>query len=128
MAWEQRGNHRYYYRGVCQDGRVKKIYCGGGFAGLAALDADIRRREERQAQLLAWLTFRRRLDEIETLSRQLQERCDLLAQAILLASGFHRLNRFPWCRWHAAWRAARSSARTCCPRRATHARGPSQKR
>ncbi len=114
MAWERRGHRLFYYRGIRQDGRVRKIYCGGGLAGLAALDADLRRREEPQA--VAWLTLRRTLDEIANLSRRLRERCDLLAHAVLLAAGFHRPNRVQWRRWHAARRAVQPSTRTRRPR------------
>ncbi len=117
MAWEKHGRRTYYYRSikVKVEGRVKKVYCGTGVVGLAACEADLRRREQRQAQMVAWLKERANFDAIEAHSRQLRQWCDLLVEAVLLAVGFHRPNRVRWRRWYAAHRAAQASARAGSP-------------
>src|SRR5260370_23738778 len=104
MAWEKHGRRAYYYRAIRVAGRVRKVYCGGGMVGQLAAAADARRRADQQAQLVGWLAGRARLEEVECLTRQLQKECELLAEAVLLAAGFHRPERRHWRRWHDAWR------------------------
>src|SRR5262245_26382578 len=106
MVWEKRGKAWFYYRSARAAGRVKKVYCGGGTLGCIAAELDVRRRDERQAALIALAGKRARLQEIQALARRLDAECALLLEAALLVSGFHRPNRVPWRRWHAARRAA----------------------
>src|SRR5262245_24017823 len=104
MAWELRRNVRFYYRSRRCNGTVKKVYCGSGVVGQMAAEADAQRRLERQEQLAACQAQRIREQELQTLGRQLEGQCRLLADAVLLANGFHRPRRMKWRRWHAARR------------------------
>jgi hypothetical protein len=105
LTWEKRGEQSFYYCGRRIDGKVVKTYCGGGLAGRAAAEADARRRIEEQARRSALLAEQERLKELESLARPLYEQCELLAEAPLLAAGYHRPFRQPWRKSHAARRA-----------------------
>src|SRR3954447_10261663 len=100
MGWEKRGKARFYYRGVRVNGRVKKVFCGGGALGRVAAELDARRRDERQARLDALAAERVRVREVQSLSRRLDAGCGLLTEAVLLVNGFHCPNRVPWRKWH----------------------------
>jgi hypothetical protein len=107
MAWEKRGRRTYFYRSVRTGRRTRKVYCGGGAVGQMAAAADARRREQRQADLVARQAKAAHLQEVEGLARELRARCQLLADAVLLVSGFHRPYRLAWRTWHAARRASK---------------------
>jgi hypothetical protein len=100
MAWEKRAARRYYYRSVRRDGRVTKIYYGSGSAGQAAAEEDDARHARHRAETAAWLADQVRLEPLIALARQMQAVAQLLADAVLLAAGFHRAkNRQPWRPW-----------------------------
>ena len=113
MAWEKHDQRAYYYRSIRVGGRVKKVYCGAGVVGRSAAEADARRRIEEQARRSALLAEKQRLKELESLAGQLGEQCELLAEAALLAAGYHRPFRQPWRRSHAARRAFPGCAARC---------------
>lgn len=50
MAWEQRGNRRYYYRAKKIGGRVVKHYLGAGIAAHNAAAKDKAARDRRIAE------------------------------------------------------------------------------
>lgn len=102
MAWETRAKQKYYYRASRVGGKVKKVYCGGGAAGLAGAEADTTRRMKHQADALAWLVEKTRLEAITAFGRSYTEACELLADAALLCAGFHRAKRSPWRAWNGA--------------------------
>src|SRR3954471_5309859 len=96
MPWEQVGRRRYYYRSEWSAGRPVRRYAGTGPAAeLAAAADDLRRlgraiaARERQAE-----QGRRR--DAEAPLRELCEVTDLLAQAALVAAGYHRHDRGAW--------------------------------
>jgi hypothetical protein len=107
MAWESHGRRAYYYRSFRRAGKAVKVYCGTGVTGRVAAAVDARRRAEREAGRAALLNEQARLAEVEVLTRQFQGHCELLAEAALLAAGFHRPGRHQWRRRHEAFRAIR---------------------
>jgi hypothetical protein len=106
MAWERRGKKQFYYRSIRSGGKTKKVYCGSGALGRAAAELDERRREENQGLVAVHQATRMQVKGVEGQSRHLTARCQLLAEAVLLVSGFHRHKRMAWRRWHAARRRA----------------------
>src|SRR5262245_39216020 len=106
MGWERHGKRTYYYRSVRVAGRPAKIYCGGCALGRVAAELDSRRRVARQARRTALAAERVRLGEVQALARRLDAACRFFTEAVLLVNGFHRPNRVPWRKWHAARRAA----------------------
>lgn len=86
MAWEQRGQKRYYYRKKRANGRVISEYCGSDVTGqITELEAQ-RRQAERKAQREEKEAFRR-------LERQIDDVCQdigLIRNALLVANGYHR--------------------------------------
>ena len=52
MGWQQRGEKRYYYRSVWQDGRSVCTYLGAGDVAELAAAADALRRVQREIE--AW--------------------------------------------------------------------------
>jgi hypothetical protein len=96
VGWESRGNRFYYYRSRKVGGRVVKEYCGGGFAGQLAADADQRERAEASQRD----TVARRLDgEVATVDvdvARLSKFVDALTADVLHAAGFYRHHRGEW--------------------------------
>src|SRR5437763_779615 len=99
MAWEKRGNRRYFYRSVRCDGKVKRLYCGTGDVGNLVASADALRRAERWAAEEARRAERDQLEAAVGVTRDLTRCGALLAAATLLAAGFHRPSRQPWRTW-----------------------------
>lgn len=99
MAWEKRGNRKYYYRKIREDGRVRSIYWGRGdnanfmaerVAGdplgrLLAAQLDHAHRAEAEGILSA----------IETLEEHLRHVTGLA----LIAAGFHQ-HKGQWRKQH----------------------------
>jgi hypothetical protein len=105
MAWEKHGEKRYYYRSTRVNGRVVKVYCGPGTVGRLAAEVDTRCQEERRAEHEARLAERIRLQALAAMTVQFRDLCQVLADAVLLTAGFHRPNRQPWRKSHAARQA-----------------------
>lgn len=109
MGWETHNRRQYYYRSRRVAGRVKKVYCGTADVGRIAAEQDARRCAERRSRQVAWLAECARLTQVRLLSDRLTQICAILTEAVLLARGFHRPNRQPWRRSHAAWRQVRQA-------------------
>jgi hypothetical protein len=112
MGWEKRSGtgKKYFYLAQRVKGRVKKTYCGRGLVAQVAERTESRRRAERDLERSALLARRTCLAEAKNLSVIFQELAELLAEAALLAAGYHRQGRHIWRRWHAAQRQADDSA------------------
>jgi len=85
MAWEKRGNKRYYYRKRRQGGHVSSEYVGAGELAGAGAALDALEREVRRAE-------RRRRAELRALDAQVGQVCDLiraLTDAVLLVNDYH---------------------------------------
>ena len=96
MPWEQRKGGRYYIHKRRVNGRVERLYIGGGLAGEIAEELD-RIREDRDEQQLKW---QQRMQQIhrETADRieQYQKASTLLISASLITKGFRRHDRGNW--------------------------------
>jgi len=91
MAWEQRGNRRYYYRKRRAGRRVVSEYVGSGELAEAAAALRVLKRESRLAR-------RRRWAAIRAFDAPVDRACDLvqaLASGLLLVTG-HRLHKGQW--------------------------------
>ena len=85
MAWEQRGNRRYYYRKRRQGGRVSSEYVGAGELAGAAAALDTLEREVRRAE-------RQRRAQLRALDAHIGQVSDLiraLTDAVLLINDYH---------------------------------------
>ena len=90
MPWETRiRGAAYYTRTRRENGRVIREYIGIGERARRAADEDEARRRQVDADRDA---ARALTEDVQTLS----ELAGLLAQAALLAAGYHRSNRGPW--------------------------------
>jgi hypothetical protein len=97
MAWERRKRGGLYYtRSKKIGGRVIREYVGSGpLAELAVLmDEEDRLRREEEAE--AWRDDRERLEALEAPIAELCEITETLAQAALLAAGYHQHKRGEW--------------------------------
>jgi hypothetical protein len=99
MAWERRGGKAYFYRSVRRGGKVGKEYLGGGAAGQAAAAADQARRAARLAERAAFEREQAGFAAAEALTGACGAGCEVLLEAVLLASGFRRRNRQRWRAW-----------------------------
>src|SRR5262245_42626082 len=94
MAWQKRGNHRYYYRSTKQRGKVTTHYLGRASevrAQQAALEDQARhtaRIQERQEQQ-AW-------DALESQIAALGRLTTLLSHSLFVDGGWYRHNRGEW--------------------------------
>jgi len=89
MAWETRGNNRYYYRKQRIGERVISEYVGAGF--LAEMLAD-RDNFDRETRRLESQTFKNQRELITDLDRELKQASDQaiwLIRAVLLLAGYH---------------------------------------
>lgn len=93
MAWEQRGNHSYYYRKERDGSRLKSVYVGRG--EIAQMVSQI----QSSSPLLERLarTFKSpeaiKMEKSEAVIEQVTHVIQLLTQAALLAAGFHTHHR-----------------------------------
>jgi hypothetical protein len=102
MAWEQRGNRRYYYRSRKIGGRVVKEYLGAGAAGLLAAREDEARRRTRDAVRAALQADRDTFAAAATVHGERSRAADALMTAALVAAGYHRHDRGHWRKRHAS--------------------------
>ena len=95
--WERRARGGLYYtRSRKEGGRVVREYVGGGILGelAARLDAEDRQRREEMAA-----SRREERERLDPLSAPVEELCDaaeVIARAVLIASGYRRHNRGEW--------------------------------
>jgi hypothetical protein len=92
MSWERRRGRDYYYRGIREGKRVRKVYLGGGPEAVEAARVDAERRAQEQAE-------RMERAEVETLDAQMDQLCRLvqrLMTAVLYSAGFHQHDRGEW--------------------------------
>lgn len=92
MAWETRGNRRYYYRARKINGRVVKEYVGtGASAEAAAVEDEARRiaRAERKSTSMEE-------DGIASITDSFLDLSDILFKGSLIAAGCYRHNGGEW--------------------------------
>jgi hypothetical protein len=92
VSWERRKGSSYYYRGIREGKRVRKVYHDGGLAAIEAARVDAVRRAQKQAE-------RTERAEVEQLDAQVDRMCravQRLMAAALYAAGFHQHVRGEW--------------------------------
>lgn len=90
MSWERRGNGRYYYRTVSQNGRRKRIYIGSGAKGEAAAQEDVLRRQRLATARARLAAQKSKIAAIELAQEDLAAWSEALAQAVMLLAGQHQ--------------------------------------
>ena len=90
MPWVRKGRKDYYYRARRCGKRVLRDYCGSGAAAQLAAALDVARRARRRAEAEARQAERARLDQVLGPLDRFCCVADLMARAVLLASGYYR--------------------------------------
>jgi hypothetical protein len=97
MGWEKRARGGLYYtRSRKINGRVVREYVGTGPLATLAAEMDALDRQRRQEEAEAWRVECECMEALETPIEELCEATEVLAQAALLAAGYHRHNRGEW--------------------------------
>jgi hypothetical protein len=91
MGWEtrERGG-QYYARSRRVDGRVRRVYVGGGILGKVAALKDEYERRLREEEAAFWREERERLEERTAFLKEVTAATDILVRAHLVAGGFHK--------------------------------------
>jgi hypothetical protein len=100
MAWEKRGNAKYFYLSRRDGGRVKKVYLGRKPTALLAARFEAEERRRLAADTAALGAERARLRPAQEAADALDSAARLLSEAALLAAGYRRHG-------HGSWRRAR---------------------
>jgi hypothetical protein len=90
VAWERRRDNLYYYQSERKDGQIRKKYIGTGDVAHAIAHADETIRKTREARLER---ERVELEEARCLASaadELHEAAEILANAEIVAAGYHR--------------------------------------
>jgi hypothetical protein len=93
MGWE-RGI--YYTRSRRENGRVVREYVGSGRIGELAAELDAIERDRREWEALEDRRVRAEQDELVATLTDLNDRCDLLTRAALIAAGYRQHKRGEW--------------------------------
>src|SRR5438445_127336 len=118
MGWEHRAGNsgRYYYRVIrTADGKVVKEYCGRGQRANTAAAAVAYAQAQREADRQAVLAESARLAGPDRLTAELVGVGQLLLEATLLASGYHRTNYGRWRKRRGSKERSRAAACTRDP-------------
>lgn len=95
MAWEPRGNRRFFYRSTRVNGRVVTKYLGKGPAAIAAAAEIAQARKQRQVEQAQLRAMENEDAPLDQLMELLQNRADLLLEASLISRGY-RQHRGEW--------------------------------
>jgi len=85
MAWEQRGEKRYYYRSVRNGKKVKKVYFGSGAEATAVAEMMEVSRLERKRRNEKLRVLRQQYQQADAALGELDDAFAPLADAVLLA-------------------------------------------
>src|SRR5947209_5687281 len=97
MAWERRGESLFFYRSRrTPEGKVVKEFLGRGERAAAAAAAVARSQAQRDADRQAVQEEQARLAGPDGLTVELIQVAQLILEASLLSSGYHRLNFGKW--------------------------------
>jgi hypothetical protein len=96
MAWELRNGQSYYYRSVRLGTRVTKEYVGSGYAGTLAEARDVGERRARAAERERAAADREQLAALESATREVESRSELLLAALLMTAGYRHHDRGEW--------------------------------
>jgi hypothetical protein len=92
MAWERRGNQKFYYRSRKINGRVVREYLGRGDRAKRADLEDAQRRETREKERAEGQTWEAMDEHIA----QLHQLTKLLSHSYLVNAGFYQHHRGEW--------------------------------
>jgi hypothetical protein len=96
VGWEKRERGTCYYtRSKWADGRVVREYIGGGSLGQVAAQLDEYERRQKEEERLYWKEERKLLQQSARFLRELEEACEVLTRAYLIAAGYHK-HRGEW--------------------------------
>jgi hypothetical protein len=102
MSWEIRNGRRCYTRTIKANGRIYRQYVGFGSKGEQAAAEDLKRRVEREAQAKARKDRITAIDQAQTPAREFWDLTELIAQAALVAAGYHQHAKGEWRKRHHA--------------------------
>jgi hypothetical protein len=90
VGWEQRKRGTSYYtRSRRVEGKVRRVYVGGGTLGEIAALEDKHERRRREEEAAYWKEQKERLKHDTAFLNELQEAAKILTTAHLLAAGYH---------------------------------------
>lgn len=91
MAWEarERGGS-YYTRSYREDGRVRREYVGTGGIAETLAHADETRRRARELERKREREDLERLEALAAPVREVDDKAEVLARAVLVAAGYRR--------------------------------------
>jgi hypothetical protein len=93
MGWE-RG--KYYTRSRKVNGKVLRKYLGCGWFARLCAEHDEAMRDRKKGEVAERKEFKADLDRLAESLDELNDRCDRLARAALVAAGFHQHKRGEW--------------------------------
>ena len=96
MSWQQRGQKRYYYRNVWQNGRSVRTYLGTGAIAEMVATAEALQHVQREKEARQWRQEQERRKAAEALLAKLCEQSDLLVRATLVVAGYTQHDRGEW--------------------------------
>src|SRR5436189_258957 len=96
MAWETRGNRRYYYQSERVYGRVVKQYVGSGEVAELIDVVNLDKQAARDAERAKVRAERDELSRLESVLVSLGDFADAAAEEAMRAAGYHRIKRGPW--------------------------------
>jgi hypothetical protein len=94
MAWENRGNQRYFYQSKRVGSRVVKEYVGRAGEILELANEEMRARKETEREALR--AEANDQAELEAIITPLNDLADAAAESTLHFLGYHRPKRGPW--------------------------------
>jgi hypothetical protein len=95
MAWDVRGDLRYFYRSQRIGDTVKRVYVGSGEVAKRAAAKDAAAKAKRAADQAELITFEAKMADVDQLTAEVRQGVDLLTEAVLLSLGFHE-HRGQW--------------------------------
>jgi hypothetical protein len=97
MAWDNRGQGRYYYKSVRIGKQVVRRYVGTGPLAEFVAEKDAEARANRLAAAEACELLKSYLGELDESMEQHRQIIDLVTSGVLMAAGYHQpLHRTCW--------------------------------
>src|SRR5215831_17573518 len=93
MAWEK---GRYYTRSRRRNGRVVREYIGTGSVAVLAAQLDAVERVKRAQERKARRARQAALEALDAPLRELDDRLNIVTEAVFLAAGYRRHHRGEW--------------------------------
>ena len=90
MAWDVRGDRRYYYRSQRIGDAVKRVYLGAGAMAEPAARKDAAMKARQAANQAELADFQAMLSGVDQLAAEVQNGVAVLTEAALLAIGYRK--------------------------------------